>query len=372
MKRVLLLTAILYAAGCAQSPAPTTTPTTTEPTTSAVPTPTAVPAAGAAHRTVCRPRSDSRPKPPPTFIYQQPARLIAIGDVHGDYQATIEALLLAGVVEVSDDGVVHWSGGCDVVVQTGDQLDRGTGEQKILDLFETLADEAWQAGGAFYSLLGNHEIMNVRLNFRYVLSEQAWADFQNISYDEAELLESLGYQNVDDLRRRVGLPNETRYFYVQDEDLLRRTAAFAPGSIYANSLAEHNVVMVVGDTVFVHGGIHRHHADYGLENINSEVQAYMRGDSTDYPDPMMGDVEGVVWSRHFSRQHTSAEVCALLADVLAAVPAQRMVVAHTIQYRGINSECDGEVWRIDTGMSSHYGGEIWVLEIVGDKVTSLN
>jgi len=343
-------------------------------------------ASAVAQDPACSTRTDPRPKPPPTFIAEQPARLIAIGDVHGDYQAAEQALLLAGVIEVTDD-VARWSGGCDVVVQTGDQLDRGPGEQKILDLFETLADEAWEAGGAFYSLLGNHETMNARMNFKDVRPEKAWADFQNVPYDEAELLDRLNYEDVRALRdylnskRPPYLPTN-RGFDVQDQDLLRRAAALAPGGTYANLLAEHNVTMVVGDTLFVHGGIHQNHVDdYGLEKINREVQAYMRGDNANYPS-YMGGSNGVVWSREYSggtREPIDAQVCAHLEGVLAAVRAQQIVVGHTIQNgssrgrpRGINSVCGGKAWRIDTGMASYTDGEVWVLEIVGDKITGLN
>jgi len=265
-------------------------------------------------------------------------------------------------------------------------------EQKILDLFETLADEAWEAGGAFYSLLGNHETMNARKNFKDVFPEKAWADFQNVPYDEAELLDRLDYEDVRALRdyldskRPPYLPTN-RGFDVQDQDLLRRAAALAPGGTYANLLAEHNVTMVVGDTMFVHGGIHQDHVDYGLEKINGEVQAYMRGDNANYPSSLfvnpgiMRGSNGVVWSREYSggtREPIDAQVCAHLEGVLAAVRAQQIVVGHTIQNgsrgrpRGINSVCGGKAWRIDTGMASYTDGEVWVLEIVGDKITGLN
>ena len=47
-----------------------------------------------------------------------PARIVAIGDLHGDRERTMRALRLAGAV----DGEGNWSGGSLVVVQTGDQI----------------------------------------------------------------------------------------------------------------------------------------------------------------------------------------------------------------------------------------------------------
>ena len=284
-------------------------------------------------------RSAERPIPPPTFV-TEPSRLVAMGDVHGDYEATPEALKTAGAI----DDNLNWIGGDMVLVQTGDQLDRGHGERAILDLFESLADQAWQAGGAFYSLLGNHETMNVELDFRYV-TFGGWVDFNDIPYDE------------------------TDPFYAAYEEYQRgRVAAFRPGGHYAEILAGHNITMLVGDTLFVHGGILPSHVNYGLEKINQGVHAFFKGEGS-FEDVMSGDASPV-WSRHYSSDTTATE-CGLLDDVLEALPAQRIVVGHSVQYDGITSECDGKVWRIDVGMAEYYGGSVSVLEILGDEIRIL-
>src|SRR5690606_2094045 len=91
-------------------------------------------------------------------------RIVAIGDLHGDLQATRRALRLAGAIDAQD----RWIGKELIVVQTGDQLDRGDEELAILKLLEALAPQAEAAGGRLHVLNGNHEIMNVELDFRYV------------------------------------------------------------------------------------------------------------------------------------------------------------------------------------------------------------
>src|SRR5690349_20270151 len=65
-------------------------------------------------------------------------RVVAIGDLHGDFDAARAALRAAGAIDADD----HWSGGKLVIVQTGDVLDRGDGETKILELLERLDREA--------------------------------------------------------------------------------------------------------------------------------------------------------------------------------------------------------------------------------------
>jgi hypothetical protein len=238
----------------------------------------------------------------------------------------------------------QWIGGNLVVVQVGDQLDRGDGERAILDLLERLADEAHAAGGALYALNGNHEVMNVDEDFRYVTSG-GWSAFSDISLSGAG---SSVWNYPANQRGRV--------------------AAFLPGGPYARILGEHNTAMVVGDTLFVHGGIHPQHVQYGLETLNSAVQQWMKGYRSK-PSILGGD-SSPIWSRAYS-QGTTSSGCSTLEAVLDAVGVSRMVVAHTVQSQGINSACNGQVWRIDVGMSAHYGGDEAGLEILGDYVTPI-
>ena len=106
----------------------------------------------------------------------EPVRVVTFGDVHGDAGAARGALKLAGVLDDSD----AWIGGTTTVVQVGDQLDRGDDEREILDLFEDLQVQAAEAGGALYPLLGNHEVMNVELDLRYV-TDGGFADFADLA-----------------------------------------------------------------------------------------------------------------------------------------------------------------------------------------------
>ena len=95
----------------------------------------------------------------------QPDRLVAIGDVHGDLQALKGALRVAGVLHAKRD---EWIGGRTVVVQVGDQLDRGDDELAILALIRKLQVQARLAGGAMHVLYGNHEhLASTTQGFRY-------------------------------------------------------------------------------------------------------------------------------------------------------------------------------------------------------------
>jgi hypothetical protein len=258
-------------------------------------------------------------------------RVVAIGDVHGDLDATRRALRLAGAIDEKD----HWVGSSLVVVQVGDQLDRGDDERAILDLFDRLRDEAAAAGGRFVALNGNHEVMNVALDFRYV-NDAGFTSFVDLASGSG------------------GSPREGRQ------------RAFAPGGPYAKLLAEQPIALRVGSTLFVHGGVLPKHVAGGLAKLDAETRAWMRGERP-APPKLVSDEDGLVWARHYSAQ-PSARECAQLAQVLDATGAKRMVMGHTVQRGGANSACDGKAWRIDTGMSRAYQGPVQVLEIKGDSV----
>src|SRR5690606_26904624 len=89
------------------------------------------------------PPAPARDRGPFDHRFRGAERMVAIGDLHGDSSATKQVLSLAGALGESGD----WVGGELVVVQTGDQLDRGDDERGILDLLESLAAQAQDAGG---------------------------------------------------------------------------------------------------------------------------------------------------------------------------------------------------------------------------------
>jgi hypothetical protein len=105
-------------------------------------------------------------KPTPAYL-PKVARLVAIGDLHGDIQKTHAAFRIAGLA--NSEG--HWTGGTTTVVQVGDQLDRGGNEVAILYFLERMQAEAARAGGAVHWINGNHETLNVAARFRYATHE---------------------------------------------------------------------------------------------------------------------------------------------------------------------------------------------------------
>ncbi|HEU4407894.1 MAG TPA: metallophosphoesterase [Polyangiaceae bacterium] len=301
----------------------------------------------------------SAPPTPVTLSAQlarpAPERLVAFGDVHGDIEAARRVLRLAGAIDERD----RWAGGKLVVVQTGDLIDRGDGDRAVLDLVDRLVGEAKAAGGEFISVLGNHELMNVALDFRYVTPGgfSAFADATpgaSSARAAATAAPSAG--------RATAAPSAGRAAPASSAEAERgRAAAFRPGGPYALRFGDKPLFVKVGDSVFVHGGVLPKHVSYGLDRMNDEVHAWVLGRRPEPPGIVTAE-DGPIWTRAYSNPGR-AEACSQLSEALARLGAKRMVVGHTVQQDGINAACDGRVWRIDVGLSRYYGGPTQALEI---------
>jgi len=292
---------------------------------------------------------------PPTRLTHN-GRIVAMGDLHGDLRKTLMALKVAGVVE-ERNGRPHWVGEDTLVIQMGDILDRGDNEIAILSLLREVGRMAREQGGDVVLLNGNHESLNVAGDFRYVTPG---------AFFESAIA--------------AGLTGEQAYEF--EFQLQARFALWSPGGPLARELAKNPTVLIVNDTVFVHGGLTVEHIEYGLEKINLEVAQWMRGDPVGEggrpaPPPFlaMGDQSSLMWNRTFSKERFSNPrdkytVCQQLNEALQAIKCERMVVGHTPQFSGCNAECNRKVWRIDVGMSAGVlDARPEILELTRDPVT---
>ena len=303
---------------------------------------------------------------PVTRLELRGRRLIAIGDLHGDFLAMVRSLELAGVC----DGSGKWIGGSAVVVQVGDVLDRGDSEIAILRKLRALKRQAREQGGDVITMNGNHEIMNVMGDFRYATPG---------AFEECRLYEEKRRSKAgkDGDEKRVV---DVEMALGEDEDGLAgvraRQKLFSPGGEIAKWLAKQPTVLVVDDgTVFAHAGIDLSHVEYGFERINREVSLWMQG-KIKMPPKQVLESDGVVWTRDYGGKDAGvqyeAKACRRLGAALDAAEAKRLVIGHTPQSTGVTSGCKGAVWRVDVGASRGiYGNAAQVIEVVGGRVRVL-
>lgn len=258
------------------------------------------------------PASSPAAEPPSICVacYAATTRTIAIGDLHGDADAFVDTLRLARLI---DEGQ-NWSGGDTTLVQIGDVLDRGSQERECFDLLRTLKKQAKAAGGRVVTLLGNHEVLNAAGITIYATETGQTAFGEN------------------------------------------RAAAFAPGGMLASELATWPVACLVGDTLFVHGGVTPSLARDGLASANDIAARWLRGDGA-LPPPLLLPTAGgsggasPLWTRDIGVAEPAPTACRALSSALADLGASRVVVGHTVQEHGISCACEKRVWRIDVGLS---------------------
>ena len=264
-------------------------------------------------------------------------RVVAIGDVHGDVESLKEALRLAGLLDEKG----HWSGGKTHLVQTGDVPDRGEHTRAAFELLMRLEEEARAAGGRVHALLGNHEVMNMRGDLRYVTPGE---------------LASFADQSAT--------PDEPR----TPKGMAGHRAAYGLQGRYGRWLRRHPAVVRINGTLFLHGGL----SPVVPAKTLAEVNRWVRQDLFPGNPPGGGvDAQGPLWFRGYALGADEPAERGL-DTVLKRFGAKRMVMGHTTDRNGkIRVRFGGKAVFIDTGLSAHYGRHPSALELRGDTLTAL-
>jgi predicted MPP superfamily phosphohydrolase len=289
----------------------------------------------------------------PTEI-QKYTRIVAIGDLHGDWEQTKKALLLSGAFKKEKKGFMstewQWTGGNTYVVQVGDQLDRWHDDRKIMDTLAKLRILAAKGGGGFFPLLGNHEIMNLQFKFKYVTK-----DSMNLfrDFDDKGPWRFSTYLPPDylDMLTEHKLPHEPGRFN-----------AFSKNGYYRKLLSTQNVVMKIGDIIFVHGGIGGG-LGLSLEELNNTYKEWiLNGDPNKKNQYIDNEAYSPVWTKIYYDKHKEEPNCSELEKALKLYKASMMVVGH-IKRDKIRSNCNGKLWLIDVGMSRAFNEEVQILDL---------
>jgi hypothetical protein len=108
-----------------------------------------------------RVRRTAQPLPDSTCVK---ARLLVLSDIEGGFER-FRTLMLRHRVLGSQ---FRWIFGPNHLVIVGDHVDRGRNVLEFLWLLYKIEADAERAGGRVHVLLGNHEIMNIQGDLRYV------------------------------------------------------------------------------------------------------------------------------------------------------------------------------------------------------------
>jgi hypothetical protein len=311
-----------------------------------------------------------------------PSRIVAVGDLHGDFAAWQQIARASGVMDSSG----HWAGGKTMLVQLGDITDRGPDSLKIVRSLQQLQKEAPRKGGKTVVVLGNHEAMNLIGDNRYTTPGEyaAFVDAQSAArrdrvYDANRAALEAAARATDP----KATPEQVRTAWMTEHPLgwVEHRLAWGPSGELGKWATRNAAIAKVGGTLFVHGGISAEYAKLPLDEVNRRVAAAMAaGDES--PSGILSEPLSPLWYRGLVQADADAQAERAaakpptppltqeqeLAAVLAAYGAQRLVLAHTPSLTGIQITNGGRLARIDTGISRFYGGSLSWLEIIGDQM----
>ena len=246
-------------------------------------------------------------------IYNQKSKILAISDVEGDFDYLRNILRGNGVIDENFD----WIFGTGHLAILGDIFDRGNHVTESLWLIYKLEQEAASAGGGVHLILGNHEAMALSGDERYL----------NKKY------------------RNLALSTELQYMHY-----------FGNHSVLGNWLRTKNAIEIIGNTLFVHGGISLKMIQSQLsitqineivrDNINEDINSKRGASAT---ERLAMGTNGPLWYRGYVDQTiTSDEV----VKILNYFNIDQIVVGHTL-VKDITPLYEKRIYPIDVERSHH-------------------
>ena len=245
-------------------------------------------------------------------VLKDASRIMAISDVHGEYEHLVDILVESGVI----DDQYRWVWGDGHLVVLGDVFDRGDRVTECLWLIYRLELEAQRNGGEVHFILGNHELMVLRGDNRYVHE-----------------------------RYLSGIVKRTR---IKHEDL------YGPDMELGRWLRSKHAVVKINDIVFVHAGISPSLVDRNLDlrDINETVRNNLdlRSSQLAFNEPVkfLFGSKGPFWYRGYHHEMESYPRTSQGAvdSILIYYDADAVVVGHSEVSR-VSALYEGQVVAID-------------------------
>jgi Calcineurin-like phosphoesterase len=217
------------------------------------------------------------------------APILILSDIEGEFEHFRNLLLAAHVI----DDRYNWIFGKGKLIIAGDLFDRGKQVSQFLWLLYKLEDEAARSGGAVHTILGNHDIMNLGGDFRYVQPE----------YMENARLMDLSYSA----------------FYGNDTELGRW-------------LRSKNIIEKIDGLLVMHGGISPAvlGAKKTIGQINTECRPWYDSPPDQVPDSVADffDENAIFWYRGYFLDPLAS--MSLVDSTLTFYGAKKVIVGHDI------------------------------------------
>ncbi|KAK6906924.1 hypothetical protein I203_100913 [Kwoniella mangroviensis CBS 8507] len=276
-------------------------------------------------------------------------RLVAVGDLHGDISNAQKVLRMAHLT----DQDTNWVGGEDILVQTGDIVDRGAHALDIYRLMQKLRGQAEGQGGRVVSVLGNHEVMNAIGDWRYVTQDDIKVFGGTKRRQEALAKDGwLGAEWLANYSITASVPLSP---HPSSPKL-----SFTHGSLrpsYPNLLPYPDAINDLGKSLLTKALTPPLNPPYPPNPYSGLPKNHTREEAELYAEG------GPLWWRGLAERE-EGQVCKWADELKEKLGVRRIIGGHTPNFEHIVSRCNGTIIIIDTGISSAYGGVLSALEIV--------
>lgn len=262
--------------------------------------------------------------------YKRVSSLFILSDLEGNFTAFRKLLQAGGVMNENYD----WTFGKGALVLIGDFFDRGSQVTELLWLIYSLEDKASAAGGNVHFILGNHEIMNMSNDLRYL----------NEKYLQTTKTFNVPYVSLVGENSEIGRWLRTK-----------------------------NVIERVGDILFVHGGIssEMNNVNLTLEKFNELARPFYADTTYHYPyveTDLLFSENGPFWYRgyYMGKQMATDEQ---VDSTLDKFYVKHIITGHSIVADTISVLRRGRLFDTDV---HHAGGKSEALLVENKKFYRVN
>ena len=268
------------------------------------------------------------------------SKVVAVGDLDGDYTQFVRVLRSAGLIDDRE----QWVGGTAHLVQTGDVLGQAGSSRQIMDLLMSLERQASAAGGAVHCLIGRQEAMNLTGDLRQV----APGEYGMYREQNSEQLRQKYYERYVQSMPAAFRMTEAEWMLQHPLGFFEREGALASNGIYGQWLRTRDTVVKINGTLYVNAGLGQREAAMGLAEINDRV----RHELTDWhmlDGGIVMDPQGPL--RFHGMSEGDQSEMANLDQTLEHFGAQRIVIGHSDRGYAVVPRFNGKVILIDAGLS---------------------
>ena len=277
--------------------------------------------------------------------WENVARVVVFGDLHGDYAKFHDMLREAGLIDARD----NWKGGKTHLVQVGDVPDRAPDTRKIVELLMKLEPQARRAGGYVHALIGDHEAMNMEGDLRYTTPGE-FAAFA--TRDSAAVRDRYYRMVVAALKAKppAGAPLTFDAAYRAQFDAdhplgwVEHQIAWSTDGYIGKWVLTHPAIIRIDDTLYMHGGLGPEFVPFDYDVMNRAVITALnhQPEAKDGPHDILWNDQGPLWYRGLAWNKEATEA-ANVAAILARYKVKHVVIGHTKAYREVNTRFNGAV-----------------------------